>query len=384
MTEPSVLPGDPHAGRSAGHRAARTKRRSGCLPMLLVLVVVAGLAVAGYVYLLKPTIDDFFGDPEDFAGPGEGEVCFMVLAGDSVSSVGDRLEDEGVVASSEAFSEAAEAEGAGVFPGSFALKRKMDAAGAVEILADIKNDGCVSELTFLPGKTVKDIVALLAENTEFSKAAYNKVLDNPESLGLPPEANGNAEGYLYPGSYEVDRKDTPRTILAAMVDRWHSETEELDFERRAARLGYDTHEMLTIASLVEAEGSTVSDADKARIARVIFNRLENPTAETAGFLGIDSTVAYALGFNPGVALTQEQLEVDSPYNTRENKGLPPGPIESPSLDSIEAALNPAEGDWLYWVTVNLKTGETKFADTHDEFLVYKAELTEYCEGSDAC
>lgn len=386
MTEPSVLPGDPHPDhhpRAVGHRAAR-KKRSGCLPMLVVLLVVAGLAVAGYVYLIKPTVDDVFGEPDDYAGPGKGNVCFLVMEGDSVSSVGDRLEDEGVVASSEAFSDAAETAGASVFPGNFTLKREMDAASAVDVLSDMGNDGCVSELTFLPGKTVKAIVALLAQNTEFSKAAYNRVLENPSALGLPPEADGNAEGYLYPGTYEVERKDTPRTILAAMVDRWHAETEELGLERRATQLGYDAHEMLTIASLVEAEGSTVSDADKARIARVIYNRLEDPTAETAGFLQIDATIAYALGFNPGVALTQEQLDVDSPYNTRLHKGLPPGPIESPSLASIEAALNPAEGDWLYWVTVNLKTGETKFATDHEEFLTYKAELDEYCESSDSC
>jgi len=353
--------------------------------MLLVLVVVAGLAYAGYVYLVKPTVDDLFGDPEDFAGPGRGEVCFEVMNGDSVASVGDRLADEGVVASSEAFADAAEAEGANVFAGSFPLKEEMDAASAVEVLSDLGNAGCVAELTFLPGKTVKDIVALLADNTRFSKAAFTKVLENkPKAIGLPPDARGNAEGYLYPGTYEVGRKDNPRTILAAMVDRWHTETGKLKLERRAARLGYTPHEMMTIASLVEAEGSTVSKKDKARIARVIYNRLEDPSAETAGFLQIDATIAYALGFNPGVALTQEQLDVDSPYNTRKNKGLPPGPIESPSLSSIEAALNPADGDWLYWVTVNLKTGETKFASDHDEFLTYKGELDEYCESSDAC
>lgn len=384
MTEPSLLPG--HSApqhRSAGHRAAR-KKRSGCLPMLIaMLITLAAIAAAGF-YVVKPWWEDTFGDPEDFAGPGRGNVCFMVMEGDSVRSVGDRLEEEGVVASSDAFSDAAQATDASVFPGTFGLKKEMDAESAVEVLSDMSNGGCVAELTFLPGKSVTELVKLLAENTDFGRKDYQRVLDRPDVLGLPAAADGSAEGYLFPGSYEVDPKDTPRTILKAMVDRWHTEAAELDIEARAADLGYSVHDLMTIASLVEAEGSTLDDDDKARIARVIYNRLEDPTAETAGFLQIDATIAYAVGGNPGVALTQEQLDIDSPYNTRIYKGLPPGPIAAPSVASIEAALDPAEGDWLYYVTVNLKTGETKFAETHDEFLEYKAEFTEYCQTSDAC
>ena len=86
----------------------------------------------------------------------------------------------------------------------------------------------------------------------------------------------------------------------------------------------------------------------------------------------------------GVALTQEDLDVDSPYNTRKNPGLPPGPIGSPGDDSIQAALHPADGPWLWYVTVNLKTGETKFTDDYNTFLEYKQELAKYCETSDAC
>ena len=85
-----------------------------------------------------------------------------------------------------------------------------------------------------------------------------------------------------------------------------------------------------------------------------------------------------------MALTEEDLEVDSPYNTRKYPGLPPGPIEAPGDAAIQAALNPEEGPWLWYVTVNLKTGETKFTDDYDEFLDFKAEYLEYCETSDAC
>ena len=377
---------DPYVQEDAPPTSRRRKRPfSGCLPMLLFVVVLAALIFALFK-IVDPVaeVKSWFADAKDYDGPGTGYVCFEVKDGDSISSVGGRLVDDGVVGSEEAFSKAAEAAHAGVFPGTFALQKEMKASDAVDVLADPGNSGCLSKLTFLPGKTVKEVVALLAKNTDFSKAAYQRVLDDPQALGLPADAGGNAEGYLAPGSYEVGRHSTPRSILRAMVKRWSEEAADLDLEGRAQELGYSVHEMMTIASLVQAEGSTLSDEDKARIARVIYNRLEDPTAETAGFLQIDSTIAYALGRNPGVALTEAQLQIDSPYNTREHKGLPPGPIDAPSESSLEAALHPAEGDWLYWVTVNLRTGKTKFALDHEEFLQYKAELTEYCDTSDAC
>ena len=107
--------------------------------------------------------------------------------------------------------------------------------------------------------------------------------------------------------------------------------------------------------------------------------------ETGGLLQIDATVNYAFGRDLGLSLTEEDLDVDSPYNTRKVPGLPPGPIESPGDAAIEAATNPADGDWLYYVTVNLDTGETKFTGDYDEFLRFKnVELAAYCDGSDRC
>jgi UPF0755 protein len=138
---------------------------------------------------------------------------------------------------------------------------------------------------------------------------------------------------------------------------------------------------MTIASLVESEVNRPED--RGKVARVIYNRLE--TDATDGLLQIDATVNYALGRDLGLALTEEDLDVDSPYNTRKFPGLPPGPIESPGDAAIEAAVNPADGDWVYYVTVNLDTGETKFTEDYDEFLRYKnQDLAEFCNGSDRC
>ncbi|HEY7720021.1 MAG TPA: endolytic transglycosylase MltG, partial [Pedococcus sp.] len=121
-----------------------------------------------------------------------------------------------------------------------------------------------------------------------------------------------------------------------------------------------------------------------KIARVIYNRLEGE--ETNGLLQIDATVNYAADNELGAVPTTEDLELDSPYNTYKYPGLPPTPIEAPGEAALEAAANPADGGWYYYVTVNLKTGETKFAETYDEFLTYKDELREYCatESEGAC
>jgi UPF0755 protein len=133
---------------------------------------------------------------------------------------------------------------------------------------------------------------------------------------------------------------------------------------------------MTIASLIEAEGR---GGYRAKIARVIYNRLEKDPNPAAGFLQIDATVNYAVNRSLVAVPTTEDLEVDSPYNTYKYKGLPPGPIEAPGDDSIQAALNPDDGPWFFYVTVNLETGETKFTDSYDEFLRFKEELREYCD-----
>ncbi len=227
-----------------------------------------------------------------------------------------------------------------------------------------------------------DIVDLLVDKTGIPKADFEKWLDQADQLGLPDYAGGNPEGYLFPATYELGTKPTAKKILTAMIERWQQAADGADLEAAADELGYTPAELMTIASLVEAEARP---DDMSKVARVIYNRLENPgTAGTIGRLEIDATVNYALNRRLGVTLSSEDKDVDSPYNTYAVEGLPPGPIEAPGDDAIEAALHPADGDWYYYVTVNLRTGETKFAETYDEFLGYKAEYTQYCETSEAC
>lgn len=369
---------------SVGEGGRRKKARSvpGCLAVLVALAVLAG----GFYFAVTKGVDfvrDQFADPADYPGPGRGNLTFQVESGDSVAEMGRGLKKAGVIASVQAFLNAANAEpdSSGIQVGFYEFKKEMAAADALDVLLDPEN--ILRDTVTVPeGLRVVDIVDVLVKHTDVSRGQYERVLDDPQRLGLPDYAEGNPEGYLFPSTYDFGPDATAESILVAMVDRWEQAAEEADLEGAAAELGYTPHELMTVASLVEAEAAR--QQDRGRVARVIFNRLTGD--ETNGLLQIDATVNYAANQDLGAVPTTEDLELDSPYNTYLVPGLPPGPIEAPGDAAIQAATTPTEGGWYYYVTVNLQTGETKFAETYDEFLAYKDELREYCatESEGAC
>ncbi|MCD4534985.1 endolytic transglycosylase MltG [Nocardioides sp. cx-169] len=362
----------------------RRKRRgvSGCLPVLIVLAVLGGLLYVGVTQGVD-FVKDQFGEAEDYPGPGSGQVSFEVSSGDTATDIGRNLKDQGVVASVDAFVSAANAEpkAGGIQVGFYALKKEMAAEDALAILIQPAN--LVSNAITIPeGLRVVDILDILVEKTDFKRGAFVKALAQPGKLGLPGYAEGDPEGYLFPSTYSFGPKETPASMLKAMVDRWKQAAEDANLESAAAELGLTPHELMTVASLVEAEGR---GDDMPRIARVIYNRLADPSGPTVGKLQIDATVNYALDRSLVAIPTSEDLKVDSPYNTYEVVGLPPGPIEAPGDAAIQAASKPADGDWLFYVTVDLETGETKFTESYDEFLTYKQQLRDYCANeSDRC
>ncbi|MEI5675023.1 MULTISPECIES: endolytic transglycosylase MltG [unclassified Nocardioides] len=373
---------------AGGARRARKKRgrgASGCLAVLVALGVVAGLLYFGVTAGLDK-IKDQFADPEDYTGPGTGSVTFEVASGDNGSAICRNLESEGVVASVDACVSAVNGnpESGSIQVGFYELQQEMASADAVARLVDPANL-LTSRVTVREGLRLTEIVDALAEGTEFPARAYQRALRNPAALGLPEEAGGNAEGYLFPATYDIGPDDKPVDILKRMVDRWKQAAEDADLQGAAERLGYTTHELMTIASLIEAEGR---GDDMPKISRVIYNRLEGPGDKggTNGKLQIDATVAYGLGLSPGsTELTREQLDTPTPYNTRLNVvGLPPGPIEAPGDAAIKAAVEPADGPWYYYVTVDLATGETRFYEDYDGFLDGQAQYKDYCETSDRC
>jgi UPF0755 protein len=362
--------------RRRGHRKGKPRRgAAGCLAVVVALAVLVG---GGYYAATTGIgmIQDRFSPPPDYSGPGTGSVLVQVKEGETAADIAVTLKRKDVVKSVEAFTEAArlEPKATGIQVGFYELKQHMPAAAALEVLVD--PDNLIQDALTIPeGWTVDQIVARLAKETEFSKKDYRKVLRQPEAIGLPKYADGNPEGYLFPATYMVPPDATAESIITAMVDRWRQAAKAVELEQRARELGYTPGEVMVVASLVEAEASR--DQDRAKVARVIYNRLEGD--ETNGLLQIDATVNYAHGRNLGAVTSLDDLEIDSPYNTYKNPGLPPTPIEAPGQAAMEAAANPAQGGWYYYVTVNLRTGKTKFAVTYDEFLRYKQQLDEYCD-----
>jgi UPF0755 protein len=376
--EPDYEPG----GRRRGRRRSSVP---GCLAVLVALVIVVG----GLYFGVTKGVDalkDQFNSADDYPGPGSGKVTFEVHRGDTAAIMGRNLKQDGVVASVDAFIDAANAnpDSSKIQAGFFPLRKEMAADDVVEIL--VNPDNIVKNTITIPeGLRVVDIVAILAAKTDYSKKDFQKVLDNPDQLGLPDYANGNPEGYLFPATYDFPPGSTPKDMLTAMVTRWQQAADDADLENAAADLGYTPGELMTVASLVQSEGR---GTDMPKIARVIYNRLENPdNGITNGLLQIDATVNYALNRSTIARLTQDEIDsvADSPYNTYKQPGLPPTPIEAPGDDAIAAAAHPADGDWLFYVTVNLKTGLTKFTASYDEFLEFRQELDEYCATqSDRC
>jgi uncharacterized YceG family protein len=176
------------------------------------------------------------------------------------------------------------------------------------------------------------------------------------NLKLPNDANGNPEGYLFPATYPIDEKTTPASLLSFMVNTANQRFSGGRVMAGAERNSMNVYQTVTVASMVQVEAAT--KADMGKVARVIYNRLDRGMP-----LQMDSTINYALN-RSALRTSKSDTKVNSPYNTYQRMGLPPTPIASPGDDAMRAAVSPAQGDWLYFVTV--KPGDTRFTADYEE------------------
>lgn len=330
--------------------------------LVSALVVIAAIGSAFY-FIRSPA------PTEDFAGAGTGETTITVARGDTITQIGRVLKEAGVVASVEAFVSAAlvEDRGASIGPGTYTLRRGMSGEDALSLMLDPASRAD-SRLILPEGLRMAQTVSLAADATGLPSAAFDDVLANPDGLGLPEWAKDRPEGFLFPASYDLAGDESAEKVLQTLVQRFSQASTDLNLVNRARDAGLDPYEVLIIASIIQAEGQP---DDFAKVSRVIYNRLADDM-----LLQMDSTTAYGLD-TVDITLSAEQLASDSPYNTYVVKGLPPTPINSPGEAAIEAALQPAKGPWLYFVTVNPDTGETKFTKSYDRFLEYKKQFQDY-------
>ena len=340
-----------------------TRRRRRWIGALVAIIVVLALLV-GLVVVATRLLD--LGSDADYPGPGTGEVSVEIPKGASLTDMANVLVAADVVKSTSAFLNAAEAndDATHIQPGTYRLRTQMRAADAVAALLNPAYR-VIEKVTVPEGLRVSQTVDVLARKSHLTKGQLRAALKKPKRLGLPDYAGTNPEGFLFPATYELQPATTAMGQLQAMVRRFDQASATVDLEQRASDVGLTPYEVVIVASLLQSEGRP---KDFPKVARVIYNRLDQGMP-----LQLDATVNYALG-QTSLTLTPDDLKVDSPYNTYLHTGLPPGPINSPGEDALEAALSPADGPWLYYVTVNPDTGKTKFTDSYEEFLEFKAEL----------
>lgn len=364
------------ADRSGGSRRGR-KRRSGCLPVLLIGVLLVGV-LAWFARGAVSDIRDALAGPDDYPGPGTGSVSVTIDPGQSIASMGEELESLDVVASADAFVDAARdnADSSRIQAATYEMRTQMAAADAVDLLADPANAGSGRTVTVPEGARVGQVVAAIEKATGFPEDQITALLEKPQSIGLPAEAEGNPEGYLFPATYQITDATTPESLLRQMVEQTEKAEADLDIAAKAKRLGLTPHEIITVASILEYEANRGEDYPK--VARVLYNRLDDGMA-----LQLDSTVSYVSKRKGDVWTTAAERDSESRYNTYRYTGLPPGPIGSPGKETIEAALNPAKGPWLYFVP-DFEKGTTLFTDDYQQHLRNAEKAKAFCRKSDAC
>ena len=330
--------------------------------------IVAALFLVATLLFITYAFISFRGatTPTDYVGLGSGEVVVVVSRGDSLTSIAESLQKADVVMSVDAFLAAVKADdrSSTIGPGKYSLHSQMSGVGALQLMLD-PTSRSQSRLVIPEGLTTDETVAIASKTSGLPTKGFTESLKSPQDLGLPTWAEDRPEGFMFPATYDLIGDETPTGVLKSMVTRFNQASTDLNLVSRAESIDITPYDSVIVASLLQAEGTP---NDFGKVARVIYNRLE------AGMpLQFDSTISYALGVQD-LQLSADQLATKSPYNTHLNVGLPPTPINSPGDAAIDAALSPAKGKWLYFVTVDPSTGETKFTKSYDKFLKLKAEF----------
>jgi UPF0755 protein len=340
--------------------------------LLFLLLVLLSLVGASSLLIIRPeageqavqALIDRYDQPRQ---PGGGSILFTVRPGDTAGSIGEELERRGIIQNATLFK---------MLVGYYGLERELK-AGDYEVSPAMTMTEIISKLyqglvkttrfTALEGWRLEELAAALDQKGIFRKedflAAANGNYDYDFLRQRP--AGSSLEGYLFPDTYLLRPRHTPADLIRMMLDNFANKLTPA-MRERAASQGLTVHQLVTLASIVEREA--VQPAERPIIASVFLNRLRQGIP-----LYADPTVQYALGSDPASVarwgywkkeLTPADLEVASPYNTYRHPGLPPGPIANPGLASLQAVLEPADTDYLYFVARG--DGSHAFSRTEEE------------------
>jgi peptidoglycan lytic transglycosylase G len=337
---------------------------------LLVVVIALGVILGGGYLVFKQGTGYLNGKlkADDYEGGGQGSVQVTIPDGATLTQMADVLTAADVVKSPDAFRSAArqEPEATSIRPGLYQLKRQMSGEAALAALLD-PTSKVVNRLTIPEGWTARQIFAAWSKKTGIARADFEAASKDRKAIGLPAYAKG-VEGYLYPATYDVPAKPTATDIEKMMVDRYLMEAKKIGVTEVSARLGLkDPSEFVTLASIVQKEVNR--NEDMPMVSQVVLNRLAKKKK-----LQFDSTLKYLYPSDTSLLLRPGQIKNRSPYNTYIHGGLPPGPISNPGANALEAAAKPAPGNWLYFITVNPDTGETRFTASDKQWAAWRKQL----------
>ncbi|MFD7531226.1 endolytic transglycosylase MltG [Streptomyces sp. NPDC059849] len=348
----------------------KKKSRNGCACLVVSLVLVGGLGGVGYFGYSY--WKDKYGAAPDYAGSGSGSVEVEIPKGSFGSDIGNILKKKGVVKSVDAFvsAQSESPKGKSIQAGVYLLHEKMSAAEAVKMMVDPKSQNLLVIPEGFRNVAVYDMVdkklGLKKGTTEGTAKS------DASELGLPDWASKNKdikdplEGFLYPAAYPVTKETKPETLLKKMVARSNEEYKKLDLEGTAKKYKLDgPWQVLTVASLVQAEGLTHDDFRK--MAEVVYNRLKPDNIATNRKLQFDSAFNYLKKQSKIKISSNEILTNPDPYNTYYHAGLPPGPISNPGDEALRATLSPTGDGWMYFISLDgKKTQFTKTAAEHEK------------------
>ncbi len=333
-------------------RLRKRRRRRGVLVMGLLAALVGGVVFQALQWSAAR---------EQKAVPPGRPVTITVESGQSSVEIGRTLREAGVIDSVNRFRDVAQERGLDSLlkPGTYKLTTGMSIDAVLDLLAKGPSTGI--PVTIPEGWTVAQIAGKLVATKQFTKAEVDKALRSKDLVSpYRPKGVTSLEGLLFPDTYGIEPDDTAVGVLQEMLDQLEIVLSR--YRLSTAPQGLNPYQLLIVASMIEREAKV--EADRPKIAAVIYNRL------AAGKnLEVDATVQYAVGHG---RLTAKDLQSTSPYNTYTHRGLPPTPIASPGEAAIQAALQPADGNWIYYV-LSSKNGEHTFTNSYEEFLRLKAQ-----------
>ena len=347
------------AGRAARRQAAaaKAKARRRRWRGLLLVIVLLGTVVFAVTRLTSLPI------------PGLGNhitaglpARVTIPEGASTRQIGRILADADVVERASKFEGAAVQRGITdqLKPGDYLLETGMNENELFEVL--VAGPGATADrITFPEGLTVRQITERMTKGGRWTGKQVQDALRDPALTSPYRPKDKPLEGLLFPATYDLQPEQKPADLLRSMLDELDQVMQGQDLDA-AKRLKLTDYDILIVASMIEREAR--APQDRPKVARVIYNRLKKQMP-----LQIDATIQYTFKA-PKPKLSEADLRINSPYNSYTRKGLPPTPIAAPGAASIEAALAPANGPWLYYV-VTSKDGTHTFTDSYQKFLELK-------------